>query len=189
MRLMVATFVVVALLVMPRASAAQSPTEQQLTSVVKLGERVRITLADGAERRGKLRLVKPDALELNDGGLSRVIALSQIRRVEVDLPDPVSDSAKRGAWIGLAVGGGVGALFAIAFCDGFDDCAGSLTVLGVLGGMGAGIGAAAGALGDALITDTRVAWPTTAAVGPARPFNLGVLASPRRLGVKLTIRW
>lgn len=177
-----------ALLVAPPAAAAQAPTEQQVTAAVQPGERVRIKLADGKVWRGKLFLVRPDAVELESGGRTRTaLLLDQIRRIEIDIPDPISDSVKRGAWIGLAVGGGLGALVGLALCQGFGDCAGFLLPAALLGGMGAGIGAGFGALGDALVTDTRIVWPATAAT--RGPFGVGLVSGPRRLGIGLTVRW
>jgi len=177
------------LLGLPSGAAAQAPTAQQVSQIIQAQDRVRVKLASGKVWRGRFFQVTADAIELSSIGRTRKsLLLTQIRQIEIDLPDPVSDSAKRGAWIGLGIGGGFAALAALATCQGLGDCAGFLVPAAFISGIGLGIGAAAGALGDAMVTDTRVVWPAASA-SASRPVGVGLVATPGRLSVALTARW
>jgi hypothetical protein len=104
---------------------------------VKAGKKIRITRPDGFEREGIVRSVTATTVDVSFGDNTVAMPFDQIQGVHT-----LRNHIKRGAIIGLAVGGGLGAL-GVAACG--SDCAGGGGVVALSAGFGAGFGVGIGA--------------------------------------------
>ena len=77
----------------------------QLGSLLNPGDTVRITDTEGRVAEGKIRTLQPDAVSIDRDGAA-TFAARDVGRIELR----ERDSLKNGALIGLAVGGGIGAI-------------------------------------------------------------------------------
>jgi hypothetical protein len=129
--------ILAAALAAPGPVLAQEPVRSfdQLNTRLKPGDTVYVTDAQGREIKGKIREIGPSSLTLDRGG-PQVMQAAAVERVER------RSSRKKHALIGLAAGGGVGAVLGIAALDDPESTgAEPLIAAGMLGGIGAGIGA------------------------------------------------
>jgi hypothetical protein len=124
-------------------------TFDQLRVLVKPGDTLTITDTAGRKVQGRLSEVTPSTLALNVAGRPQ-----QFQHADVDMGEKRGpDSLKNGALTGLAVGGGLAALFVgAALSAGEEGGYWYLIALPAYSGMGASIGAGV----DALIEGRRV---------------------------------
>ena len=129
----------------------------QTIGALRNGARVRVTSRSGMSIAGELvsldsdRLVlTPDDLQLADGPSATVaVARTQIRAIDVS--QGRHSNAGKGALLGFAIAGGLGALLAAESCAAstswFDPSPGACAATGgvIFGVLGAGLGAAIGA--------------------------------------------
>ena len=136
--------ILAAALAAPGPALAQEPVKSfdQLSTRLKPGDTVYVTDVQGREIKGKLRDLGPSALTL-EGDAAGTIQSDAVRLVTKRKSKPTA----KGAWWGLAVGGGLGiAWLAIAAQDTGDGSAGiGVAILGGCAAIGAGLGAAIGA--------------------------------------------
>jgi len=177
-----------ALLLLPVLAGAQEPVKSfdQLNTRLKVGDTIYVTDAQGRETKGKIRDLGPSALTL-DSGTAAIVQADAVRLIVERKPRPIGRGALWGLGIGAAAGLALG-VAVVAGCDGDDDCAGAILVLGGLfGGWGAGTGAVIGALipGKTLVLYRA---PGTAGASSAR-FSLAPVITPARKGVAVSVRF
>ena len=163
-----------------QVAAAQEPVRSfdQLNTRLKPGDTVYVTDAQGREIRGKIQTLAPDAITL-EGDSAGTFQSDTVRFVTQRKTKPIA----KGAWWGLAVGGGFGITWlAIAAQDPGDGNAGiGVAILGGCAALGAGIGAAIGA---AVTAKTLVVYraPGAAGTGHAR-ISVAPVITARTKGV------
>ena len=135
----------VSLLLSPVVSAQTATNEWSALKSVAAGSKLEVKLKDGKTVKGRLTGVTDDALSLTVGGKPTELKSGEVLRVY----RVGGSSAKKGALIGLAVGGGAGLAVGLAGSsvdDSFNELdapiTAGLTVLGA--GAGALIGYAVG---------------------------------------------
>ena len=139
---------------------ATSLSELQL--LVRPGETVTVTDAEGRSVKGQVEVLSPSLLVLSDRSGRHEWAdsdIASIRQVK-------SDSLGNGALIGLAVGGGIGLVGVI--------------VAAVYAGIGAGVGVGI----DALIRKEYVVYQPSA---PRTQVRLVPLLTPTRQGLAVSV--
>jgi len=177
-----------ALVLLPVLAGAQEPVKSfdQLNTRLKVGDTIYVTDAQGREIKGKIRDLGPSALTL-DSGTAAIVQADAVRLIVERKPRPIGRGALWGLGIGAAAGLALG-VAVVAGCDGDDDCAGAILVLGGLfGGWGAGTGAVIGALipGKTLVLYRA---PGTAGASSAR-LSLAPVITPARKGVAVSVRF
>jgi hypothetical protein len=144
-RLTLSLLLAASLLLIPAVSAQTATGDWSALKAVASGSKLSVKLKTGKTVEGRLTGVTDDALSLTAGGRPtelKAVAVWRVHRVG-------GSSAKKGALIGLAVGGGAGLAVGVAGSsvdDSFNDLdapiTAGLTVLGA--GAGALIGYAVG---------------------------------------------
>lgn len=150
-----------------------------MANQVAVGETIFVTDLAGNEVKGKLLAYPEDTayirLMADDGEID--LSQDQVRQVDLQY----KDSAWNGALIGMAVGGGGGALIgAAAGCDTEAMC------VGAMAGLGAVTGLAAGGITDALMKARR---PIYAKADQVASFQLRIMPviSKKERGVFVSI--
>ena len=95
-----------------QAAAQQASSFEQLQLLVKPGDTVVVIDMEGRSTKGKIESLSRESLRLKSSGSIREFG----QRDAVEIKQRRSDSLANGALIGVAVGGSIGALGAIAFC-------------------------------------------------------------------------
>ena len=150
-----------------------------MANQVAVGETIFVTDISGKEVKGELLAYSEDITAIRLSGDAGEIDLSQDQVRQVDLQ--YRDSAWSGALIGMAVGGGGGALIGAAGnCDTAEMC------VGVAAGLGALVGLAAGGITDALIKSRKPVYASGAQMA-AFPLQIVPVISRRQKGVLATI--
>lgn len=138
------------LLALGRPAGAQEVVANsfdQLRLVARLGEKMTITNADGAQVTGKLAALSPTSLTLLVGKSRRDLVEGDVEAIT----GYGHANLARGAKWGLGIGAGFGVLSGLAItgpCHGCGEFIASFTI--IYAGLGAGIG-----VGMAAITPTR----------------------------------
>jgi hypothetical protein len=124
-----------------RGAAAQQATSfEQLQVLTEENDKVTVTAVDGQEFEGQIGRLSTSSLRLRLAEGSRDFSQTDVDRITRDGGDPIGDGAKKGAYIGLAFGGVMGALFC------FTDCRYLPMFAGFYTAFGAGVGLAADAM-------------------------------------------
>ncbi|WP_291984130.1 hypothetical protein [Luteitalea sp.] len=152
---------------------------RELQLLVRPGETVTVTDAQGREVQGQIQTLSPSLLALS--GRSGRRAWTEVDIVSIR--QRKSDSLWNGALIGLAVGGGVGIAGGIAATEDNKNEKGWVPFLGALyGGIGAGIGVGI----DAMFRDDHEIFRSTSA--PQRTeVGLVPLLTPKRQGLLVSL--
>jgi hypothetical protein len=145
LRLTFGLVLIASLLLTPVASAQTAGSDWTALKAVETGSKLSVKLKTGKTVEGRLTSVSDDALTLTVGGRPTELKAVEVLRVH----RVGGSSAKKGALIGLAVGGGTGLAVGLAGSsadDGFNELDAPVTAgLAVLGaGAGALIGYAIG---------------------------------------------
>jgi hypothetical protein len=150
-----------------------------MAAQVALGETIFVTDRSGNEIKGELLAYSEDATAIRLRGDAGQFDLSQDQVRQVDLQ--YRDSAWSGALIGMAIGGGGGALIGAAGnCDTAEMCVGASAALGAL------VGLAAGGITDALIKGRKPVYANSQQMA-AFPLQIVPVISKRHKGVLATI--
>jgi hypothetical protein len=164
-----------AVAVMAGCGAARAPmttTFAQLPDHLNVGDTVTVEAADGAEVRGRVVRMAPDAIVVTGTSDERMVDASGVLRISA-----CCDSLQNGALIGL----GSGALFGVLVAAGFsDNGADEDAIVGALlfGGIGAGLGVGL----DALVSSDRLIYKVPTVTPRAR-------VGPRGGAVGVTVTW
>jgi hypothetical protein len=167
----------------PRVEAqAVASSFEQLSVLVKPGDRITLVDVAGTETDGRIGLLTRDRLTLLTPAGPRNLSESDVEQIR----QRRGDSLRNGAIIGAAAGAGYGlAMLAItaAYSDG-----GGVIPSGVVSGMVlfTGLGAAAGVGIDALITRRQVIY--RARPGESR-FTVSPMLGGGRRGAAVTVRF
>lgn len=173
----------VLIVLLPGVSAAQDPVKSfdQLDTRLKVGDTVWVTDAQGREVKGKIQSLSADALALTAGD-PRTFAARDVSIIR----DRQRDSLKNGTLIGLAIGGGLAAVWCTgaAVDDSPSVSAGTECAEGLIafGGLGTLLGLG---LDAAIPGKMRVVYRAPGAPGDARLFVAPVL-TPRMKGVAVS---
>ena len=150
----------------------------QLRVLLKQGDTVTITDAQGIRTQGRLAQLSQSSISLSVDG-----AMRQFQEAGVDtIARRAPDSLQNGALTGMVIGGGLAALAIGTAVPGSE--AGWVAIGALLyGGIGAGLGAGI----DALIEGRRVIY----ARSPSTRATLGVspILRDRNKGVMVSLRW
>lgn len=144
-RLAFGLVLIASLLLSPVASAQTASGDWSSLKAVETGSKLSVKLRTGKTVEGRLTGVSDDGLSLTVGGKPTELKAGEVLRIH----RVGGSSAKKGALIGLAVGGGAGLAVGVAGSsadDSFNDLDAPITAgLAVLGaGAGALIGYAVG---------------------------------------------
>lgn len=156
-------------------------TFDQLRVLVKPGDTLTIVDDSGRRVEGKVSSLSASALSLTVSGTPRQFQSAEVNTIEKRGPD----SLKNGALIGLAIGGGIGAVGMIALAATAESNPGAFVAAGMFmyGGIGAGIGAGV----DALIEGRRVIYARS---GSARStLTVAPLLGRTRKGMRVSLRF
>ena len=134
------------LLTFAAAAFADVSSWDTLSSRLKAGDKVQITLVDGGTRSGEIRAVRPDGLTIRDGEAEATLDRAVIKQIR-----KVGDSRHSGLGWGAVIGGAAAigiSLYTFGVCsnEGGSDCP-SLKSAGIILPLAGGIGV--GALIDA----------------------------------------
>jgi hypothetical protein len=175
----------------PAPAAAPTVSTPPIRSLLSAGDHVSITTADGVIHQGRVLSLSNASIELvlAQSKQKTTIPFDHLRRVEVRFHDRLTDGLKWGAVAGAVSGAIIGTVSVTSECHNrtVDPCAAGevFGALGIASGVTAGIGAALGTVVDALHVSEREVWraprPVTIAFAP--------IATPRRAGVRFTMRW
>jgi hypothetical protein len=132
-----AVFVILAPTTAPAQTVASS--FEQLRQVLKNGQAVVVTDANGQRTKGKVADVSPSSL---------VILIPEARTFAEGAVAEITgpDTLRNGALAGVGVGVGAGLAMVAAMCADGPDCGPSVQVVGIAAGIGAAIGAGIDAL-------------------------------------------
>ena len=162
-----------------QAAAQQANSFEQLQLLVKPGDTVVVIDMEGRTTNGKIVNLSRESLRLKSGGSIREFG----QRDAVEIKQRRSDSLANGALIGVAVGGGIGGLGAIAYCkEGW--CHGSGAEVAAVIGVYAGIGTAIGVGIDALVRSRQTIYRSSAQTAFSR-VNVAPLVGSGRRGIAL----
>jgi hypothetical protein len=155
-------------------------TFDQLRVLVKPGDTLTVVDDSGQRVEGKVASLSASALSLTVSGTPRQFLNTDVNSIEKRGPD----SLKNGALIGLAVGGGLGAVAMLALIA-TDDNPGPIAFVGALmyGGIGAGIGVGF----DALIEGRRVIYARSGSARSA--LTVAPLLGRTRKGARVSLRF
>ena len=190
----IGTTILVTTLLVPAAASGQNamPPAQTMDETVRPGDRVWVG-GQGADkdRKGVVLTVSPTALELAIGKSTTTLSVNEIRWIQREYHDPLSNGIKRGLLIGLGGGAAIGIAVAWNDCGrgsfSISCSAGGFLVFGAMyGAVGSGVGTAAGAVFDALINSRRQVWRAPNAGGT---FVVAPIAAAGRAGARVTMRW
>jgi hypothetical protein len=170
-----------ALVLLPALAGAQEPVKSfdQLNTRLKVGDKVWVTDAQGREVPGKIHSLSPDALTLSADG-AKTLAAGDVGLIRERRPD----SLKNGAWIGLAVGGGLALGACLGSTEGSGDSGWCAVAFGFYGALGAGLGVGI----DALIPGKKLVVyraPGSTGASSAR-FSLAPVITPRHKGIAVS---
>ncbi|MGE0461475.1 MAG: hypothetical protein AB7Q16_08915 [Vicinamibacterales bacterium] len=157
---------------MRRGPRAADDSFARLPDHLNVGDTVTVESADGAEVRGRVIRMVPDAIVVTGPSAERMVDASGVLRISA-----CCDSLQNGTLIGLGIGAVFGALFAAGFSDngaGGDTATGAL----IFGGIGAGLGVGL----DALSRSDRLVYRAPAALPRAR-------VGPSGAAVGITVTW
>lgn len=178
--------VIVCLFVVAAAGAAgPSRANAQTAPEVTPGWTVWVTTADGRTQKGKVADVSSGALGLMVGKQVTSIKLTEVRRIDRGVRDPVADGLGKGALIGAGSGALLGLLSSScrpSRCAGLDSRAFAVEAGALFGAI---VGAITGAVADAVHHERRQVYPAPA---PQR-LTLFPIASPRAAGIGGVFRW
>jgi hypothetical protein len=162
-----------------QAAAQQASSFEQLQLLVKPGDTVVVTDMEGRSTKGKIEGLSRESLRLKSSGNIREFG----QRDAIEIKQRRSDSLANGALIGAAVGGGIGALGAIAFCkEGW--CRGNGAEVAATIGVHAGMGTAIGVGIDALVRSRQTIYRSSPQTAFSRVHVAPLIGSGRR-GVAL----
>jgi hypothetical protein len=136
----------IAMTAVPAMAQEQATTLDQLRVLVKPGDTIRVTGADGVEVKGTLEGLSSSELELRVGDGERRLNEAEIRRIRQRRDDSLADGARRGFAVGAVLGALIGVALAHETGAGF-----AVFTAGLYGGIGAGIGTGL----DAMVTHDR----------------------------------
>jgi len=154
------------------ARAPLTTTFAQLPDHLNVGDTVTVEATDGAEVRGRVVRMAPDAIVVRGPSAERMVDASGVLQVSA-----CCDSLQNGTLIGLGSGAAFGVFFAAGFSD---NGAGEDAIVGALifGGIGAGLGVGL----DALVRSDRLIYRAPAVTPRAR-------FGPRGGAVGITVTW
>jgi hypothetical protein len=134
----------------------------RLPDHLSVGDTVTVEAADGAEVRGRVIRMAPDAIVVTGPSAERRVDATGVLRISA-----CCDSLLNGTLIGFGSGVLFGTAVAVGFSDGNSDLDGNLTAL-IFGGIGAGLGVGLDALAksDRLVYRAPTVTPR-ARVGPS----------------------
>jgi hypothetical protein len=155
------------------APSVPMPPLAAVGTAVTAGEIVLVTDMKGATVKGRLDQVSDSALRLRIGGKTQAVPAAEIRSVRWQKRDPVWT----GVLIGAAIGAAPGIYWLIADPN---ECAGLCPEEYALIAAGAAIGG----LIDRAVTKKVLVYSRN---GRGGGLNISPLASPRRLGVQVTV--
>jgi hypothetical protein len=163
-------------LIAMECSAQQATSFDQLPLLIKPGDTVYVTDFSGNTVKGRITQLSSTSLGLTVNGNRRDLLqtnVSQIRQWR-------GDSLKNGAWIGFAVGLGVGTLASIDSCRNSEACAPAAAILlPTMGGLGAAVGVGL----DALIPAKQTIYQNQNRT--SRKFHIGPVLNRKDKGVKV----
>lgn len=166
---------------MEQAAAQQASSFEQLQLLVKPGDTVVVIDMEGRSTKGKIENLSRESLRLKSGG-----AISEFgQRDAVEIKQRRADSLANGALIGVAVGGGIGALGAIGFCR-YEGCRGNEAEVAAVIGVYAGLGTAIGVGIDALVRPRRTIYRSTAQTALSHVHVAPLIGSGRR---GIALKW
>ncbi len=166
----------VLLSIAPAQAQELAGTFDQLRVLVKPGDTLTITDANGSRTQGRLSELTGSSMVLNVAG-----ALRHFQGTDVDtIAKRGPDSLKNGALTGMAIGAGLTAL-AIGASGISSQDAGWVALVALLyGGVGAGIGVGV----DALIEGNRVIYARSSST----TFNIAPIVRGRSKGLMLRLK-
>ena len=164
-----------------QAAAQQASSFEQLQLLVKPGDTVVVIDMEGRSTKGKIVNLSRESLRLKSSGSIREFG----QRDAVEIKQRRSDSLANGALIGVAVGGSIGALGAIAFCDA-GWCRGSGAEVAAAIGVNAGVGAAIGVGIDALVRHRQTIYRSSTQTAFSRVHVAPLIGSGRR---GIALKW
>jgi hypothetical protein len=144
------------------ARAPLTTSFARLPDHLSVGDTVTVEAADGAEVRGRVIRMAPDAIVVTGPSAERRVDATGVLRISA-----CCDSLLNGTLIGFGSGVLFGTAVAVGFSDGNSDLDGNLTAL-IFGGIGAGLGVGLDALAksDRLVYRAPTVTPR-ARVGPS----------------------
>lgn len=150
-------------------------------AIVRTGQYVWLTRADGIDVAGSVTRITPDEIILATTAGLVLVPVADVQRLE--RPDGVGDGIRRGAVIGAGAGA---ALLAVlnAACRG--DCMYTWGALILGGGVGGALGAAGGAVVDGVSRHRETIFERAA---PGQTVTVFPLVRPRSTGVAARIAW
>jgi len=163
-----------------RVAAAQgAPASPAPTSVVRPGQTVWVTTADGREVHGTVETVSTTGISVQSGKNVTPVRWTETRRI--DVPDSIVDGVVTGA----VVGGLAGLVPPAIFFGMYGECPCSKTSGTFLqySMLGAGIGAAIGAAADSARIGRKQIYRASPTV------SLAPVLLPGRISVSGAIRW
>lgn len=173
--------VMIILAAAPADAQELAGTFDQLRVLVKPGDTLTVIDGSGQRVEGKMSSLSSSMLNLTVAGQPRQFLNADVNTIEKRGPD----SLKNGALIGLAIGGGLGAVAMAALAATAEDNAGAFVAVGALiyGGIGAGIGTGF----DALIEGRRVIYARSGAAGAT--LTVAPLFGRTRKGMRVSLRF
>ena len=129
---------------------------------MKEGTDVWVTTFDGSEQHGTVATVSSSELMLRIAGLTRSIALNDVRRIEGR--DGLGNGVRNGGVVGALALGGFGMFLSYSVCDIPDRgwcLSHDLLPIALLAGIGAGAGMGVGAVIDWAIKGRRLVYASS----------------------------
>lgn len=154
------------------------PPPGDLSRLLKVGDTIRVTLRDRQVRTGRLIVMDPASLTIEEAGTRKTVVPGDVAAV-----DRRGDSLKNGTIIGLTIGAGAAGTLGAVF-EGTEPGETGRPVAGLLGGAlyGAGIG---------LLCDVlRKGWTATYRAPAQTTLNVAPVIDDKRYGamVNLSLR-
>ena len=158
------------------AAAQQASSFEQLQILVEPDDEITVVDADGQEIEGRLIDLSPSSLRISVDGVTRQYSQAEVMEITREGGDPIGDGAKKGAYIGLAFGGVMGALYCTWDCRLFPAFVGFYT------GFGAGVGA----ISDALIREGERTIYRAPVTSSSAGFNVAPIIGNDQNGVRVS---
>ncbi len=172
LRLLISIVAVTATAACGAARAPLTTSFARLPDHLNVGDTVTVESADGAEVRGRVIRMVPDAIVVTGPSAERMVDASGVLRISA-----CCDSLLNGTLIGFGSGILFGTAVAVGLSDGSSDLDGNAGAL-IFGGIGAGLG-----LGlDALARSDRLVYLAPTVTPRAR-------VGPRGGAVGITVTW
>jgi len=154
---------VIAMTAVPSFAAQEARTLDQLRMLVRPGDTITVTGADGADVKGTIEGLSSSELELRVRDVDRRLREADIQRIRQRRDDSLADGARKGFVVGAVLG-------TLAFASVVGEDGGAVAgaaFIGIYGMFGAGVGAGL----DAMVRHDRTIYSASAAA-PARKISV-----------------